>query len=60
MDWVLTRTGEAPAAPAPRHATGAVRSVHGPLLAVVAHAATLRLSSPQRELTPEWFRFPLP
>ena len=48
MDRVLTRT------------TRRMRPPLGHLLLAMAHATTEGLISPQRGLSLEWFRFPLP
>jgi len=53
MDQVLTRTAELPASPAPQ------QSLRRKLTAL-ALAALSRLALPQRDLPPEFFRYPLP
>jgi hypothetical protein len=59
MEAILTRTGEPAATPSRR------RPVKKPpelreLLAAVAQSLAERVPLPHRELSPEWFRFPLP
>jgi len=60
MDTVLTRTGDA-AQPLSRAQPAGVnqRSLRE-LLAAVARGLAERVTLPDRELPPAWFRFPLP
>jgi hypothetical protein len=65
MDAILTRiglthSGDAPVIGAPTPASGGVKPALGRLLLGMAHGTAERLVSPQRDLAPEWFRFPLP
>lgn len=60
MDTVLTRTGD-PSAPLSRATfSGAERPSPRESLAAVAQRVAERVTSPHRDLPPEWFRFPLP
>ena len=55
MDTALTRTGDVPVVEVARH-----RQPFGLLLLAVAQTGAERLISRYREVSPEWFRFPLP
>jgi hypothetical protein len=57
MDAILTRTGNLPAAKAPdRQGRVATRLLR--MLSAVAYRAAERLTSPQRDVSPDFFRFP--
>lgn len=60
MDRVIARTAgvptRRPASPQPRDFAGRIRR----LLMAVAWAAAERVTSPPRDVPPEFFRFPMP
>jgi hypothetical protein len=57
MERVLARTAAIPAAsPQPRKIAGRIRR----LMLAVAWAAAERVTSPPRDVPPEFFRFPMP
>ncbi len=64
MDAILTRTVDLPASALPsRPAENTAKGIAGMLrrlLSGMAYAAAERLTSPQRDVPPEWFRYPLP
>ena len=60
MDAILTRAGDMPVVTMPRPRVGDMPGRLRQLLARLANAAAQRVELPQRELSPEWFRFPLP
>jgi|SoimicmetaTmtLPB_FD_contig_41_14893304_length_512_multi_2_in_0_out_0_2 hypothetical protein len=60
MDTVLTRTGDAPVLEAPKGGTRGATRMLGRLLLAMAQTAGERVILPQRDVPPEWFRFPLP
>ena len=60
MDAVLTRTGEVAAAPLRELSPPADRPPLGVFLPALARLLGERLISPHREVSPEWFRFPMP
>jgi len=51
MDAILTRAADVPAMPAPRRSFGR-------LLTTLALAALERLTLPQRDVPPDFYRFP--
>ena len=60
MDGVLTRTGDAPLTRAAQPRARRVTRALGHLLLTMAQTTAQRVMLPQRDLPPEWFRYPLP
>ena len=56
----LTRTGDAPIARAPQPGARRVTRALGRLLLTMARTVEERVILPQRDVPPEWFRYPLP
>jgi hypothetical protein len=57
MDAILTRTTDLPTAKASdRRVRGAKRLLR--MLSAIAYRAAERLTSPQRDVSPEFYRFP--
>ena len=55
---ILTRATELPALRAPQQKADRAARRFGKLLATLASAVGDRLTSPYRDLTPEYYRFP--
>jgi len=60
METVLIRAGIADAPLSRERLSAAGRPAARNLLATLAQRLAERVTSPHRELPPEWFRFPLP
>ena len=60
MDPTLARTSHAPRMPQPRQAALVVGRALGGLRSAIAQITAVWLRSPQRDASPDWFRFPLP
>lgn len=60
MDTILTRTSAAPELRTSQWNAGRPTWTLGGLLLAMAQNAAERLVLPQRDLSAEWFRFPLP
>ena len=56
MEAILTRTGDMP----PPSPAVIVRLSPRSLFVRLAQSLAERVTSPHRDLSPEWFRFPLP
>jgi hypothetical protein len=60
MDAILTRAGDLPVTRTPAPETDGITQMVSRFLLTMAQTAAERLVSPQRDLSPEWYRFPLP
>ena len=59
MDAILTRTADLPATPLPQARAPGIGRRLGKVLSTLAYAALERITSPQRDMPPEFYRFPL-